>query len=78
MSPEPKGELPCLSMSSGGRRVVVGTGMVLLLAITVAVFVMSDRDSHSASDTLRPFLITMVPLWILAVWGARTLINGKR
>lgn len=48
---------------------------VLLMLGTLLVFVAFDRDSHSASDTLRPFLITMLPVWIAAVWAARTLLR---
>jgi hypothetical protein len=32
-----------------------------------------DRNSHSASDTLRPFLLTMAPVWALAILAARAL-----
>ena len=35
----------------------MAVGWTILLAITVFAFLMFDRDSHSASDTLRPFLI---------------------
>ncbi|MGE5334860.1 MAG: hypothetical protein ACM3N4_09195 [Nitrososphaerota archaeon] len=42
----------------------------LLLLGTAEVFAAFDRTSHSASDTLRPFLITMVPVWAVAVAGA--------
>jgi hypothetical protein len=45
-------------------RVAVYTALV---AATVAVFVAFDRGSHSASDTLRPFLLTMVPVWAVVV-----------
>lgn len=45
-------------------------GLALLLAGTVMVFQAFDRQSHSASDTLRPFLITMVPVWLIALAGA--------
>ena len=29
-----------------------------------------DRVSHSNSDTIRPFVITMAPVWALAIWAA--------
>ncbi|HVS84255.1 MAG TPA: hypothetical protein VHD91_01325 [Gaiellaceae bacterium] len=45
------------------RRALV---LAAALAATVAVFWAFDRNSHSASDTLRPFLLTMVPVWLLA------------
>ena len=34
------------------------------------------RTSHSASDTLRPFLLTMVPLWLVALWAARIVLRN--
>ena len=42
---------------------------------TVAVFLAFDRDSHSVSDTVRPFIITMVPVWAVAIWAAVTLLR---
>jgi len=47
--------------------------VTLLLVGTVLVFRAFDRTSHSASDTLRPFLITMAPVWIVAVAALRVL-----
>ncbi len=37
-----------------------------------------DRTSHSASDTLRPFVLTMAPVWIVAVAAARVLLKRDR
>lgn len=51
---------------------------VLLVAGTVLVFLAFDRVSHSASDTIRPFVITVVPLWVVAIWAARILIRSAR
>lgn len=48
----------------------VALAFVLLLYGTVAVFIAFDRNSHSASDTIRPFLITMAPVWAVAIAGA--------
>jgi hypothetical protein len=45
-------------------------GFVLLLIGTVLVFMAFDRDSHSASDTIRPFVITMAPVWVVMVAAA--------
>ena len=50
-------------------------GFVLLLAGTVMVFMAFDRDSNSASDTIRPFLITMAPVWAVAVASAIVLLR---
>lgn len=44
---------------------------VLLLIGTVVVFIAFDRGSHSASDTLRPFLIPIGPVWLVAVLAVR-------
>jgi len=46
-----------------------------LLAGTVMVFLTFDRNSHSASDTLRPFIITMAPVWAVAIAGAWALLR---
>ena len=35
------------------------------------------RHSHSASDTLRPFLITMLPVWAIALAGAKGLLGRQ-
>ena len=48
---------------------------VLLLLGTALVFRAFDIHSHSASDTLRPFVITMAPVWIVSVIAARTLLR---
>ena len=53
----------------------LAVGLILLLAGTVMVFEAFDRQSHSNSDTIRPFLITMVPVWVLAIAGAMALLR---
>jgi hypothetical protein len=53
----------------------LAAGLVLLLAGTVMVFQAFDRDSHSASDTIRPFLITMAPVWAVAIASATVLLR---
>jgi putative Mn2+ efflux pump MntP len=50
-------------------------GLVLLLLGTVMVFMAFDRNSHSNSDTIRPFLITMAPVWAVAIAGAIVLLR---
>jgi hypothetical protein len=42
---------------------------------TVLVFQVFDRDSHSGSDTIRPFVITMAPVWAIAIWAANVLLR---
>jgi hypothetical protein len=49
----------------------------LLIAGTVMVFLVLDRHSHSASDTLRPFVITMLPVWGIALAGAKALLGRQ-
>ena len=48
-----------------------------LIAGTVMVFLVIDRHSHSASDTLRPFVITMLPVWAIALAGAKVLLGRQ-
>jgi putative Mn2+ efflux pump MntP len=50
-------------------------GLILLLAGTVMVFEAFDRQSNSASDTVRPFLITMAPVWAVAIAGAMVVLR---
>lgn len=53
----------------------MAVGLMVLLYGTGLVFLALDRGSHSASDTLRPFIITMLPVWLIAIVGARTLLS---
>ena len=48
---------------------------ILLLYGTVMVFLAFDRVSHSNSDTIRPFIITMAPVWAVAVAAAIVLLR---
>jgi hypothetical protein len=57
---------------------ILGVAFVLLLFGTVAVFAAFDRNSNSASDTIRPFVITMAPVWAVAVAAARVLLQRRR
>jgi uncharacterized membrane protein HdeD (DUF308 family) len=50
-------------------------GLVLLLLGTVMVFMAFDRVSHSNSDTIRPFLITMAPVWAVAIAATRVILR---
>jgi hypothetical protein len=45
---------------------------------SVLVFQTFDRDSNSASDTIRPFVITMAPVWAVAIAAAVTLLRKTR
>ena len=59
-------------------RILVALGFLVLMYGTVAVFLAFDRVSHSNSDTLRPFIITMAPVWAIAIAGAVAIGRGSR
>ncbi|HEY7025772.1 MAG TPA: hypothetical protein VH371_12520 [Candidatus Limnocylindrales bacterium] len=67
-----------LSGTQIGVRIAVAIMFALLLFGTATVFFALDSNSHSVSDTLRPFLITMVPLWLVALWAARIVLRDSR
>ncbi len=50
---------------------------MLLILGTVLVFRTFDAHSHSASDTLRPFVLTMAPVWVICVAAARALMRRR-
>jgi hypothetical protein len=60
-----------------GTVVWVVVAFLFLIYGTVAVFEAFDRVSHSGSDTMRPFIITMAPVWALAIAAARVLLRRK-
>jgi hypothetical protein len=56
------------------RRTVTVLVVLAMLVLTVVVFLRIDSTSHSASDTLRPFVILMTPVWaavLLLLWRVR-------
>ena len=57
------------------RIIGVFLALAVLLIGTVLVFEAFDSHSHSASDTLRPFIITMSPVWALSIAGACALLR---
>lgn len=57
---------------------VCGASLLVLAYGSVLVFQAFDRDSHSASDTLRPFVITMGPIWAIAIAATVTLVRRPR
>ena len=59
------------------RRLLVGAAALLLLGSTMLVFRAFDSRSHSASDTLRPFLVTMLPVWAVSIAAARVLLRRR-
>jgi hypothetical protein len=54
---------------------LLALALVFLLYGTVAVFEAFDRNSNSVSDTVRPFIITMGPVWVVAIAAARVLLR---
>jgi hypothetical protein len=56
----------------------VGVALAVLLYGTVLVFQAFDRNSHSNSDTIRPFVITMGPVWALSIWAAVIILRKPR
>jgi uncharacterized membrane protein YphA (DoxX/SURF4 family) len=60
-----------------GYRPLLAVGGALLLVGTVLVFHAFDAHSHSASDTLRPFVITMGLVWAVAIAAARLVLRER-
>jgi hypothetical protein len=56
----------------------VSIALAVLLVGTVLVFQAFDRGSNSASDTIRPFVITMGPVWALTIWSVTVLLRKPR
>jgi hypothetical protein len=53
----------------------VAVAVAVLLYGTVLVFEAFDRVSHSNSDTIRPFVITMAPVWALVIWAITVVLR---
>jgi hypothetical protein len=56
----------------------VAAAFAILAYGSVLVFLAFDRNSNSASDTIRPFVITMGPVWALAIWSGVSLLRRHR
>jgi len=56
----------------------VAAALAVLAYGSVLVFLAFDRNSHSASDTIRPTIITMGPVWALAIWSGVSLLRRHR
>jgi hypothetical protein len=56
----------------------VALALAVLLVGTVLVFEAFDRNSNSSSDTIRPFLITMGPVWALTIWAVTIVLRKSR
>lgn len=66
-----------LSGTQLGARIALLIVFALLAYGTLNVFLILDSQSHSASDTVRPFLLTMVPVWLVALWAARIVLRHR-
>lgn len=51
---------------------------VALAVCTVAAFRFFDARSHSNSDTLRPFVLTMAPAWVVFWLACRLFLARPR
>ena len=60
-----------------GLRIALAIMFGLLIYGTLNVFLILDSNSHSASDTLRPFLLTIVPISLVALWAARIVLRTR-
>jgi len=60
-----------------GTVIWVALALIALLYGSVAVFEAFDKVSHSNSDTIRPFVITMAPVWALAIAAAAVLLRKR-
>lgn len=60
-----------------GVRIALLVVFALLIYGTVMVFIALDANSHSASDTLRPFVLTMLPVWLVTLWAARMSLRQR-
>ena len=61
----------------------IGVRIALLIVFgllsygTVMVFLALDTRGQSASDTMQTFLLTMVPVWLVALWAARIALRTR-
>jgi hypothetical protein len=60
------------------RWIGLGVGFLALLYGTVAVFMVFNRDANSVSDVIRPFIITMAPVWAVGIAGAMAILRWPR
>ena len=60
------------------RRVLPIALLAAAAAVTVFAFWMFDHNSHSASDTIRPFLITTTPVWLVVGLSVQRLTRARR
>jgi hypothetical protein len=56
----------------------VAIALAVLVYGSILVFLAFDSVSHSNSDTIRPFVITMGPVWALSIAAAIVLLRQRR
>lgn len=75
VTPGERAALP--SHMKKGTLIGLAVALAVLLYGTVMVFEAFDRNSNSASDTIRPFVITMGPVWVLAIAASIVLLQRR-
>ncbi len=55
------------------RLILIAAILAVLAVGSVELFLTLDAHSHSASDTLRPFIIIALPAWLLGSFAVRRL-----
>jgi hypothetical protein len=60
------------------RRVTLVVCVAVMCVASVVVFMFFDGRSHSNSDTIRPFIITMGPAWLLFLLAWRMTTRPRR
>ena len=58
-----------------GVRIALLVVFGLLIYGTVMVFL--ALDNGSTNDTMPPFLLTMVPVWLVTLWAARIVLRTR-
>ncbi len=72
------GGWPNIPLMRWSTRAGVAAALAVLAYGSVLVFLAFDRNSNSASDTIRPTIITMGPVWALAIWSGVSLLRRHR
>lgn len=58
-------------------RLLAFFALIALGVSTIAAFAYYDAESHSVSDTLRPALVTVLPLWAIGLIAARVILRRR-
>lgn len=60
------------------REIIVTVAAMPLVIGTVLAFRFFDLGPRSASDTLRPLVLSVGPVWAAFLWTARIVLRGDR